>query len=77
MFRNIDIMRAILAGVFGTAVLTIIMYGFPPLMGQPPMDIMAALGSVFPFKISPYIPGFLLHFSIGIGLTFVYAALFF
>ena len=77
MFRNIDLMRAIIAGVFGTAVLTIIMYGLPPLIGQPPMDIMAALGSIFPFKISPYIPGFLLHFAIGIGLTFVYAALFF
>lgn len=41
------------------------------------MDIMAALGSVFPFKISPYIFGFLVHFGIGIGLTFIYAAFFF
>ena len=57
--------------------MTIIMYGLPPLMGGPPMDIMAALGSVFPFKISPYIFGFLVHFGIGIGLTFIYAAFFF
>lgn len=77
MFRRLDVVRALKAGILGTAVLTIIMYGFPPLMGQPPMDIMAALGSVFPLKISPYIPGSLLHFAIGIGLTFVYAALFF
>jgi len=77
MLRQIDPVSAIKAGIFGTTVLTIIMYGFPPLMGQPPMDIMSALGSIFPPKISPYIPGFLLHFAIGIGLTFIYAALFF
>jgi hypothetical protein len=41
------------------------------------MDIMAALGSVFPFKVSPYILGFFIHFGIGILLAFVYAALFY
>jgi hypothetical protein len=41
------------------------------------MDIMAALGSVFPLKISPYLAGFLLHFGIGIALALSFAAFFF
>ena len=76
MLRQVDTLSAVKAGIFGTVIMTVIMYGLPPLMGKPPMDIIAALGSVFPFKISPYVPGSLVHFAIGIGLTFVYAALF-
>jgi hypothetical protein len=72
MFRQMDIVSAIKGGIFGTTVMTIIMYGLPPLMGQRSMDIMAALGSIFPFQISPYIPGFLVHLAIGIGLTLIY-----
>src|SRR3989338_2754258 len=77
MLRQINPISVLKAGILGTVIMTIIMYGLPPLMGGPPMDIMAALGSVFPFKISPYIFGFLVHFGIGIGLTFIYAAFFF
>ena len=77
MLRQVDLISVIKAGIFGTLVMTVIMYGLPPLIGAPPMDIMAALGSVFPFNMSPYIPGFLVHFGTGIGLAFVYAAFFF
>ena len=76
MFRKVDPISALKGGISGTAIMTIVMYSLP-LMGLPPMDIMAALGSVFPLKISPYIFGFLVHFGIGIGLAFIYAALFF
>jgi len=77
MVGRLDPVSALKAGVLGTLAMTIVMYGLPPLMGSPPMDIMAALGSVFPFKISPYIFGFLVHFGFGIGLTFIYAVFFY
>lgn len=77
MAGRLDPVSALKAGILGTVAMTILMYGLPPLMGSPAMDIMAALGSVFPFKISPYIFGFLVHFGIGIGLTFIYAAFFY
>ena|SRR5437870_4574484 len=76
MLKQVNPLSVVRAGILGTVVMTIIMYGLPPLMGSPPMDIMAALGSVLPVKISPYVLGFLLHFGIGIGLAFIYAAFF-
>ncbi len=75
MLRQVDPISALKAGVLGTAVMTLIMYGLP-IIGLPPMDIMAALGSIFPFKISPYIIGSIAHFGIGISLAFIYVALF-
>jgi len=69
MFGRVNVSNAIKAGFWGTVVMTIMMYGLPPLMGLPPMDIMAALGSVFPFGTSPYVFGFLAHFGIGISLA--------
>ena len=77
MLRQVNVASVLMAGIAGNVVMTIIMYSLPPLMGLPSMDIMAALGSVFPFRISPYILGFLVHFGIGIGLAFIYAAFFF
>lgn len=77
MFGRISFSSAVKAGLWGTVVMTIMMYGLPPLMGLPPMDIMAALGSVFPFQISPYIFGSLAHFGFGIFLGLTYAAFFF
>lgn len=77
MLRQINVASVLMAGIVGNVVMTIIMYSLPPLMGLPSMDIMAALGSVFPFRISPYILGSLVHFGIGIGLAFLYAAFFF
>jgi hypothetical protein len=76
MPSKIDIASALKAGIVGSVVMTVIMYGLP-LVGLPRMDIMAALGSVFPLNISPYIPGFLIHFGIGVALAIGYALFFF
>ena len=76
MLRQWDPVRALKAGILGTAIMTLVMYALP-LIGIPPMDIIAALGSVFPFKISPYILGSLVHLGIGIVLALIYAAFFY
>jgi len=55
--------------------MTVLMYGWP-LVGLPSMDIMAVLGGVFPFNISPYVMGSLVHVGIGISLAFIYALFF-
>ena len=75
MFRKVDPISALKAGILGTAVMTVVMYSFP-LVGLPPMDVMAALGSVFPFKISPYIFGAFIHLFNGIALAFIFALFF-
>ena len=77
MLGQVNLLGVIKAGILGTVVMTILMYGLPPLMGSPPMDIMAALGSVFPVKISPYVLGFLVHFGNGVILALIYAAFFY
>ena len=41
------------------------------------MDIMAALGSVFPLRISPYLLGAVAHFGFGIVLAIIYAVFFY
>ena len=76
MLRQFNSMSAVEAGVVGTAVMTIVMYGLP-VIGVPAMDIMAALGSVFPLKISPYVLGAIVHFGNGIVLAIIYAAFFY
>ncbi|MBI4529779.1 MAG: hypothetical protein HY695_38765 [Deltaproteobacteria bacterium] len=75
MLRSLKFRRALLAGFLGTAAMTLFMYGWP-LIGLPRMDIIAALGGVFPFYISPYLIGTLLHVTIGISLALVYATFF-
>ena len=77
MLKQLNPISAFKAGIAGTVVMTIIMYGLPPLMGLPPMDIMAALGSVFPLKASPYALGAIVHFGNGIVLALIYAAFFY
>ncbi len=77
MLRQVNLISAVKAGIFGTLVMTVIMYGLPPLMGAPPMDIMAALGAVFPFNVSPYVPGAIVHFANGIILAGIYAVFFY
>ena len=67
--------RALLAGVLGTIAMTILMYGWP-LAGLPRMDIMAVLGGVFPFGISPYVMGSFIHVGIGISLALIYGLVF-
>ncbi len=75
MLRQVDPISALKAGILGTVIMTIIMYSLP-IIGLPPMDIMAALGSVFPFKISPYILGSLIHLVNGIALAFIFVLFF-
>lgn len=72
MVRSFRFVRAILAGFLGTISMTVLMYGWP-LVGLPSMDIIAALGGVFPFNISPYVMGSLVHVGIGISLALIYA----
>lgn len=75
MIQSLKFGRAILAGFWGTVAMTLLMYGWP-LVGLPSMDIMAALGGVFPLDMSPYVPGSLIHVSIGVSLALVYALFF-
>jgi hypothetical protein len=75
MFKKLNFRLALSAGTIATGAMTLLMYT-APLMGLPKMDIMLALGSLFPWKISPYIPGVILHFGIGIVLALLYALFF-
>jgi len=75
MVKKLNFSLAIVAGLVATGAMTLLMY-MAPLLGLPKMDIMLALGSLFPWKISPYIPGGILHFGIGSALALLYALLF-
>ena len=75
MIQSLKFGKAVLAGFLGTVAMTLLMYGWP-LVGLPSMDIMAALGGVFPFDLSPYIIGSVIHFGMGMSLALVYAAFF-
>jgi hypothetical protein len=63
------------AGIVATLIMTLVMYGLP-LVGLPAMDIMAALGAVFPLQVSPYLMGAIAHFANGIVLAVIYALFF-
>ena len=75
MIKSFKFGRALLSGLLGTISMTILMYGWP-LLGLPNMDIMAALGGVFPFDLSPYVMGSLMHLGTGISLALIYALFF-
>ena len=75
MIKSFRFGRAILGGFLATVAMTILMYGWP-LVGLPRMDILAALGGVFPFAISRYIMGALIHVGIGTSLALVFALFF-
>lgn len=75
MMKSLKFGRALLAGSLATATMTLLMYGWP-LVGLPSMDIMAALGGAFPFDLSPYVMGSVIHFGMGISLALVYALVF-
>ncbi len=75
MLRQLNIGSVIVAGLIATGAMTLLMYT-APLIGLPKMDIMLALGSLFPWQISPYIPGAILHFGLGSALALLYALLF-
>jgi len=73
--RSVKLGSAVLAGVVGTVIMTMMMYA-APLMGLPRMDLLAALGSMLPLGISPYLVGGLLHLTTGVVLAVLYAAVF-
>lgn len=75
MIKSFKFGRALLAGILGTTAMTILMYGWP-VVGLPRMDIMAALGGVFPFDLSPYVIGSMIHLGTGISLGLIYALFF-
>ncbi len=75
MIESFSFRRALIAGFLGTVAMTILMYAWP-LIGLPRMDIMAALGGVFPFDISPYVLGLLIHLGIGTSMGLIYALFF-
>jgi hypothetical protein len=73
--RSVNLGSAILAGLVGTVAMTVLMYA-APLMGLPPMDLLQALGGVFPLDVSPYLAGGLMHLGIGMTLALLYAVIF-
>jgi len=75
VIKSFSFRRALIAGFLGTVAMTILMYAWP-LIGLPRMDIMAALGGVFPFDISPYVLGLLIHLGIGTSMGLIYALIF-
>ena len=64
--------RAVLAGLAGTAAMTMLML-LAPKMGLPPMNIGAMLGSVMGGNVTL---GWVAHFMIGTALALGYAAVF-
>ncbi len=69
---NLNPGKAVLAGLAGTVVMTALML-MAPLMGMPPMNIGAMLGSVMGGNFAL---GWMAHFVIGVVLAVGYAALF-
>ena len=67
-----NVLSAIVAGLAGTAALTMVMT-MAPKMGMPKMDIVGMLGSMFgkPNRML----GMVIHFMMGIIFTLVYAYL--
>lgn len=75
MLKKLNLGSAMVAGIVATGAMTLLMYT-APLIGLPKMDIMLTLGSLFPWQLSPYIPGAILHFGIGSVLALLYALFF-
>jgi len=67
-----NVPRAALAGLVGTAAMTMLML-LAPKMGMPPMNIAAMLGSVMGGSV---VVGWAAHIMIGIVLALSYALLF-
>jgi hypothetical protein len=73
--KSANLSSALLGGLVGTLAMTALMYA-APLMGLPPMDLLQALGGLFPLGISPYVVGGLIHLGIGVTLALLYALIF-
>lgn len=65
-------LKALIAGVAGTAVMTAVMK-VAPMMGMPKMDPAAMLSMMMGF---PLVVGWMMHFMIGIVFALAYALLF-
>lgn len=69
-----SLQNTILAGVAGTALMTIVMF-LAPMMGLPEMNAAAMLSMMMGF---PIVIGWLMHFMIGVifalGYTFLFAS---
>lgn len=72
MFQKTNVGRAILAGLAGTAAMTMLMLA-APMMGMPPMNIGEMLGSMMGGVVAL---GWAAHLMIGVVLAVVYAAVF-
>lgn len=70
---NLNYSKIAIAGVAGTAAMTLVML-LGPMMGGPKMDMGMMLGTMNPMMALPYWMGWMMHFIIGIMLTFIYAA---
>ncbi|MBI4042168.1 MAG: DUF1440 domain-containing protein [Deltaproteobacteria bacterium] len=64
-----NLLRALFAGVVGTAVMTAFTY-LAPMMGMPPMNIPMMLSSFLGVSI---FLGWIMHFSIGSMLAIIYS----
>ena len=70
-----NVLGAIVAGLAGTAVMTVLMY-VAPMMGMPKMDIAGMLGTMFVSKRqTAMILGMIMHFMAGVIFALVYALL--
>lgn len=68
-----NLIAAIIAGMAGTVVFTVIML-LAPRMGMPDMDIVGMLGTMFN-KEGNRTLGWIMHFMMGIIFALIYAAL--
>lgn len=70
-----NVLGAIVAGLAGTAVMTMMMYA-APLMGMPKMDIAGMLGTmVISKKETATVLGMVMHFMVGVIFALIYALL--
>ncbi|MCH7619206.1 MAG: hypothetical protein IH880_05495, partial [Candidatus Marinimicrobia bacterium] len=70
---NVDFKKLIIASISGTAAMTVVML-MAPMMGVPKMDMGVMLGTMNPMLPMSYMMGWVMHFIIGIVLTWIYAA---
>lgn len=71
--KSPNIQKVVIAGIAGTFAMTVIML-IGPMMGMPKMDMGEMLGTMNPMMAMPYMVGWMMHFVIGIILTYIYAA---
>lgn len=70
---SIDFKKVVIAGLAGSAAMAVIMF-LAPMMGVSKMDMGVMLGRMNPMVQMPYLMGWVLHFIVGIILTWIYAA---